>query len=358
MKNIVFSTTRQWNPGDEFILMGCINLLKEYMGEFNPIIYNRHPQLRRSRKRDIIKMIDNLVGKDFIEKFLDNSVKERLEMDYADLVVFAGSPEWRGRRLPKLYDSIVKYNIPTLFLGVGSGSGAVTITKNHFTDTELQVLQKAKLFTCRDCSNQDNAENILDLKVHHLPCPALFSSTKEKSINEVKKIALIYGTYEAVRDNNISRETYDYLMKIYKYILENYKDKYEIEFVAHYIDELSAFKKDFPNEELHYSYDSKDYLEIYEKYDLIIGHRVHGIGMSASIGIPGIMIAHDMRSQTVDGFAASKLFVGEPLEKFHQLFQTKINNIARENSNLYKHKQKYKEIFLQLLNESGVKELL
>jgi len=78
MKNVVFSTTRQWNPGDEFILMGCINLLKEYMGEFNPIIYNRHPQLRRSRKRDIIKMIDNLVGKDFIEKFLDNSVKERL----------------------------------------------------------------------------------------------------------------------------------------------------------------------------------------------------------------------------------------------------------------------------------------
>lgn len=28
--NIVFSTTRQWNPGDEFILLGTINLLQEY----------------------------------------------------------------------------------------------------------------------------------------------------------------------------------------------------------------------------------------------------------------------------------------------------------------------------------------
>ncbi|MBA1433147.1 MAG: hypothetical protein FAF04_06050 [Epsilonproteobacteria bacterium] len=117
--NIVFSTTRQWNPGDEFILLGCINLLHEIIDEFNPIIFNRNPQIRRSRKRDIIKLIDNLVGKDFIEKFLDNSVKERPHMDYADMVVFAGSPEWRGRRLTKLYQEINTYDIPTIFLGLG-----------------------------------------------------------------------------------------------------------------------------------------------------------------------------------------------------------------------------------------------
>jgi len=190
------------------------------------------------------------------------------------------------------------------------------------------------------------------LKVHHLPCPALFSSTKEKSINEVKKIALIYGTYEAVRDNNVSKETYDYLMKIYKHILENYKDKYEIEFVAHYIDELSAFKKDFPNEELRYSYDSKDYLDIYGKYDLVIGHRVHGIGMSASLGVPGIMIAHDMRSETVDGFLASKISVGEDIEKSIKLFEDKIVNIKESHMKLLEHKKKFKKVFLDLLQEN------
>lgn len=38
-------------------------------------------------------MIDNFLGRDFIEKFRDNSVKDRKPLDYADLVVFAGSPE-------------------------------------------------------------------------------------------------------------------------------------------------------------------------------------------------------------------------------------------------------------------------
>ena len=126
--NIVFSTTRQWNPGDEFILLGTINLLQEYFEQqkdkgiknnfyFNPIIYNRNPQIRRARKRDFIKMIDNFLGKDFIEKFRDNSVKDRKPMDYTDLVVFAGSPDWIGRRLKKLYTEILNNKIPTIFLG-------------------------------------------------------------------------------------------------------------------------------------------------------------------------------------------------------------------------------------------------
>ena len=61
--NIVFSTTRQWNPGDEFILLGCINLLKKQLGEFNPIIFNRNPQIRRHRKFDLITALDDLLGK-------------------------------------------------------------------------------------------------------------------------------------------------------------------------------------------------------------------------------------------------------------------------------------------------------
>lgn len=140
--NIVFSTTRQWNPGDEFILMGCINLLKQHIEDFNPIIYNRNPQIRRARKYDIIKSIDNIAGKDFVEKFLDNSVKERPPLDYADMVVFAGSPEWRGRRMTKLYSSILEYDIPSLFLGLGT-SGKFTFTSDHFTKEEQEVFKKS-----------------------------------------------------------------------------------------------------------------------------------------------------------------------------------------------------------------------
>lgn len=47
MKNILISTTRQWNPGDEFIMMGSLNIMKELYGNIiNPIIFNRNPDIR------------------------------------------------------------------------------------------------------------------------------------------------------------------------------------------------------------------------------------------------------------------------------------------------------------------------
>ena len=47
MLNVVYSATRQWNCGDEFILFGCRNLLEKVLGGHNPIIYNRNPDIRR-----------------------------------------------------------------------------------------------------------------------------------------------------------------------------------------------------------------------------------------------------------------------------------------------------------------------
>ena len=46
MKNIIYSATRQWNPGDEFILMGVESLIQEVFGSHNSILYNRNPQIR------------------------------------------------------------------------------------------------------------------------------------------------------------------------------------------------------------------------------------------------------------------------------------------------------------------------
>lgn len=350
--NIVFSTTRQWNPGDEFILMGCINLLKAQLGEFNPIIYNRNPQIRRARRRDFVKMIDNLLGRDFIEKFFDNSVKDRLPMDYADMVVFAGSPEWRGLRMKKLYASINEYNLPTTFLGLGT-SGKFSFDEKNFTQDEIRVFKNAKLITCRD---QDTKDSLTGLPVNHIPCPALFSSPFENPVREVKRIGLIYGTSSAVACNNVSKETHQFLMKIYNHILEKYGKKYEIEFVAHYIDELSPFKQDFPNQTIRYSFDSKDYLDIFGRYDLVIGHRVHGIGISASQGIPGIMVAHDARASTVKGFKADMITVNSDINQLTRLIDQKIANITAESEALIQHKNETFKLYKQLFENAGIKK--
>lgn len=44
IKNIMFSSTRQWNCGDEFILFGVMNIFDRLLGKdsYNPILYNRN----------------------------------------------------------------------------------------------------------------------------------------------------------------------------------------------------------------------------------------------------------------------------------------------------------------------------
>ncbi|OIN09548.1 polysaccharide pyruvyl transferase family protein [Oceanisphaera psychrotolerans] len=345
--NIVFSTTRQWNPGDEFIFMGCMNLLSHHINDFNPIIYNRNPQTRRARKVDIVKAIDNFLGKDFIEKFLDNSVKDRFPMDYADMVVFAGSPEWRGRRMKKLYDSVIEFNIPTIFLGLGT-SGKFSFTDEHFTKTEQEVFKSALLITTRDANT---LEGLKPVTAYQLPCPALFSSKESRTVKSVKKIGLMYGTNSAVACNNVSNETYIYMMEMYRNILKDFGEEYEFEFVSHYIDELSSFKKDFENHKLRYSYDAKDYLEIYKQYDLVIGYRVHGIGISASMGIPGIMFAHDERAVTVKGFGAELVSVGTDYQELKTLIKNTIKEIEGKSTKLQDHKKSTMKKYLSLFNE-------
>ncbi|AYV21247.1 polysaccharide pyruvyl transferase family protein [Vibrio mediterranei] len=348
MKNVVYSTTRQWNPGDEFILMGTQYLLEKVIGKHNPIIFNRNPQIRRARKYDFIKKIDNTLGKDFVEKFLDNSVKDRMPMDYADIAVFAGSPEWRGLRTRKLYRSILEYDVPTLFMGLGTSS-PVHFGDESFSEDEQKVFKKAKLITCRD---NDSYNGLKEIGGHQLPCPALFSSRDYRKVNKVKKIGILYGTASAVACNNVSQTTYDFMMKSYRAILEKYSQDYEIEFVAHYIDELSEFKKDFPNETLRYSFDAKDYRDIFSEYDLMIGYRVHGIGMCASQGTPGIMIAHDPRASTVKGFLAEMVDLSISTDDFLKLIDSTIENIADKSEALLKHRHNVEEQYIQLLTKA------
>lgn len=352
MQNILYSATRQWNPGDEFILMGAEYLMTQILGSHNSILYNRNPQIRP----DFSSLRENKFARSLLKKlykklidnrgFLDNSFKPNRQNSYVDMVVFAGSPEWYGRRLEELYKFIDDKNTPVIFLGLGA---ADTITLNKFSKVELSVLDKSKLLTCREeyCTQVLESFNSI-----YLPCPALFSSPIVKRIEKVKKIALLYGTNKAVDANNISKETDLFMKEIYQSLLGKYSDEYEFEFVAHYIDELDQFEIDYPNRVLRYHYKSDAYIDIFKEYDLVIGHRVHGIGMCASMGIPGIMIAHDKRSATVQGFLAEMVYTNSDYSVFEEIFRKTVENIALKNQQLLEHKEDTKNTYLSLLKKA------
>lgn len=358
MKNILFSTTRQWNPGDEFILMGCINILKNFYPEFNPIIYNRNPEVRQELqfKNSFRKMVrfPFFEGSNYIEallasflrfSFFDNSFKDNTDGSFIDLAIFAGSPEWCTKRCLQMYKTIEENDIPVIYLGIGS---ACKYNLETLPDIIKNVLRKAKLITVRDSLTLDTLK---DYNAQYLPCPALLSvpESREKQIKSVKKLGLVYGTYKTVLANDLSQNTYNYIVELYKSIIEKYGNDYEIEIICHYIDELEQVTKDFPNIKMNYSYNSADYIDIFSKFDLIIAPRVHAIGMAASLGIPGICISHDSRGETCKGFNAKLLNIGTPFEDFDKMFNTIINNIEQTSIDLINHKHNIMEKYCEKL---------
>ena len=75
--NILISSSRQWNPGDEFILLGVRRLLEELLGDsLNYILWNRNPDLFEDRWRN----------PQFRPGFLTNSAVEP-SLDLVDLIV-------------------------------------------------------------------------------------------------------------------------------------------------------------------------------------------------------------------------------------------------------------------------------
>lgn len=349
--NILFSTTRQWNPGDEFILEGILNLFRELDINFNPIIYNRNPDIRTSL--DYINPLRSVNkefrGKWIIESFLrlnqkDNSFKDTTNPDIIDLVVFAGSPAWYSRNLYPLYEIIETNNIPVFYLGIGAHEN---FKIKNLPSNIKNTLNDSKIILTRD---KISSAKLKDFGALHYPCPALFSikDELEKTVSEIQKIGLVFMTNNSVINNKVPKKKRDFLVKIF----EKIKDDFNTDIICHYIDEIEDAKKTFKNSEIFYSYDHSDYLnKIYPNYDLIISPRVHGVGPAASSGVPGIYLAHDKRKSTVEMFKAfieSDESTDEVINFIDQISQSP----SKISKNLLEHKNTYKEKYLKKINKS------
>ena len=355
-KNILISTTRQWNPGDEFIMMGALCILKNLYGDIlNPIIYNRNPDIRvgcmwRSSSHGYKKTYKwdkkYWKGKSIISEIFrigqyDNSWKDDMNISNIDFALFAGSPEWYGKRLKTMYKVIERGNIPSLFLGLGAGDSVDFSKANSIVD---RTLSKAIFIATRD----RQTEQLLKIyNAKYLPCPALFSAPFNKLVKKVNRIALIYATNETLKGNNVSKEMHDYIIYLYKKLGE----KFDVSLVCHYIDEIDRAKEEFPHYDIYYSYDAKDYINIYNNFDLGIGGRVHGIGMCASLGITGIMIKHDSRSSTTDGFLAHSIKIGTTIEEVQDLIYNISNNVKDYSQKLIDHKEITMNQYIDILQD-------
>lgn len=347
MKNYLFSTTRQYNPGDEFILFGVMNLLRERGDEFNPVIFNRNQEVNQAlsflnplRKVKSQSKFIKILGSFFRLSQVDNSFKDIHSLDFIDCVVFAGSPEWKTLRLLPLYSKLNKrVDIPVLFLGLGS------FNENEKIPFYAEpALKRSGAITYRNSELDKTFDSYR--QAQHLPCPALFSAGigNFPYVNN-KKVAITYGVSKASKGNHVSTDASKQMENMYDHLITS---GYEVDIVCHYIDELPIAKSIFPNADIRYSFDSKDYKEIYQNYSLVITSRVHAVGICASLGIPGILIAHDGRASTAKGFLAE--IVQDTDSESMNTLSNVLETLEARSDNLFKHKEETLNKYLSLLS--------
>ena len=258
-KNILFNTTRQWNPGDQIIMLGLLRLLRHL--DFNIFIYNRHPSVWGQGK--------------------DNSFKPcKHTLENIDYYIHAGTPEWCDQKLKPLFDEVLEKKIPHSFIGVG-GSGTDALKT---FDSLRGMLQTSDLLTARD---QSAFETIEPLGGVLFPCPGFYyGELPSKPIQEVNTYGLIFMTCET-NPNTISPRLHLELIEEYKACIRDYNAI----IICHYIDEALEARRHFPDTPIYYSYDAKDYPSFYALCDLVIGPRLHGVLLAAGMGIPSCIAA-------------------------------------------------------------------
>ena len=264
---IVFSTTKQWNPGDELILRGVRNLL----GEHTFIMFNRHPLFSPGRKGD-------------------NSYTFGVGDDIVEHIVFAGSPEYYEHPNDDLYKLISARNVPFSYIGVG---GVPYRSDRPFA--------KATVAFARDKGAGLIPGSIV------APCPSIYS-VKEMNpevVTQKKNIAFCYqadSRYICSPETAVNKASKEFI------------NKHNPTVICHsYVDYAEAVQNGW---DVLYSSEMEDYFGFYKQFDLVVGTRIHGSGWAANFGIPSITISHDSRASTASNFGSIVCSHGEVNDVF------------------------------------------
>lgn len=248
MNSILFSTTRQFNPGDEWILKGILNLIPPC----NPIIFNRHFGCWGNAP--------------------NNSFQLRLGMSGIDYYVAAGTPQWSGKSFNPLFEQLLENRIRCSLVGVGMNNDITPKFKQILDElTDLVIVRDE---VALDCLKEWNPTL--------LPCPAMFATHPVK-YEKYGPVGLVFMTNLA-EGNKISEEARTNILEQYQKIASTLKCR----IICHTITEYTDARQHFPASKIRYSYESSDYFEYYRECSLVIGHRLHGGILAAGMGIPAI----------------------------------------------------------------------
>lgn len=240
-------TTRECNPGDDFILNGIKNLYPE---DVSWAIYNRNP--------------DN--------KLVCGNQWTGHSLDIFDQVIIAGSPQWYGKAVQRLYESLIETPRSISFYGIGVGESG----KLNLSDLDLAILKQANSIITRgeECKKQLQECGIQSVTRE---CPALFAGKPE--VTDEDRVCGVLTTKRPNKTNDT--------ISVQKQV-ELYKQLNANEVIVHHLDEVEEAKRYF--EKVWYTYNPDDYTRIYKQFDVIVSSRLHGAIFAMAWGRPAFLI--------------------------------------------------------------------
>ncbi len=264
-----------------------LNVLDALGVKYNRLLYNRHPMITPNRfsKRLLFRR----------SWHSDNSfyLDDPAAVDY---MIIAGSPEWRiGGRMEALFRFIIDNRVPCAFIAVGAGSGGAFSVDGKDHHLLRAVLESScELVTVRDKAAECALKSY---DPHLLPCTALFASRTQRLRTAPGVVGLVFQNCTQ-RFNSVNPATYGYLLAQYRRIMT----EYSCVVICHTCADFIAARRAFPDADTRYSAFAEDYEAIFDACDLVVGPRVHGSGLAASLGIPNVLVQHSARGLTGWGF--------------------------------------------------------
>lgn len=264
-----------------------LNVLDALGVKYNRLLYNRHPMITPNRlpKRLLFRRSWHSDNSFYLD-----------DPSAVDYLIVAGSPEWRiGGRMEALFRFVIENRVPCAFLAVGAGSGGAFNVDGSDHSLLRSVLESScELVTVRDKA----AEMALaDYDPHLLPCTALFSARNGRLRSAPGVVGLVFQNCTQ-RFNSVNPATYEYLLSEYRRIMA----EYHCVVICHTCADFIAARRAFPEADTRYSALAEDYEAIFDECDLVVGPRVHGSGLAASLGIPNVLVQHSARGLTGWGF--------------------------------------------------------
>ncbi len=339
LQTILFSSTLGWNPGDEIILMGIEALLQELGCLYHKKIFDRNPRhLKHST--------------DWLNSSYD-------EFDY---IVFSGTPGW-WQEIPRISDysnsrNFLRHtlrschlrlsdrsNDPLLncLLSTGKRCSAIGVGSSKLPEPGpkiRRVLQNnTDFFSVRDFQTR-NA--FLEFAPVLLPCPAFFSSQRNKPKQELDKIGI---TLQALNSNHIliSKQKMTPILESINKLASTFSN---IEFICHAEKDISFVKEHFSSYPVHYADCGEDLLAIYDQFDFVASTRLHGCVAAMSLGIPTFQLFHGLRLNTLEQFPVLNKSGGEDL-----LSVIKTTDICAASRTVLEEKRVAKSRYLNCLRE-------